>query len=527
IWGDGDPSNGAPPGVPSDIINAGTVFILNNPVYTTNMVAIKYDGRDKIAATKTIAISRAGWASGINTLLSDANEVFDTSSWGKNFVVPIGTNIPANVQYQTFEYTGLSIMAAENGTVVKIDRDANGTFETTVTLNEGQAHLVNGGVRLGARVETTKPVQIELVTGDIGESYECNFMRLLSTDLWSSSYYTPVSTPSSAQGTSGTDTTVWLYNPGTSSLTVRYQTRTGNNGNTLSTTSLTVPGGTRGGYLKQVIPNGYGAHFYTDNGTPFYAISVTDSTSSQNNGSGGNRTWDWGFSLIPEELLTPQVLIGLGIGRDPTSATKPNENGNPVWVTPVGNGNTPVTIYIDYDADPTTGANTDSFGNKYDTTIQLRELDRGLVYDPNDRDQTGMLLYVLEPNVKLAAAWGQDPLVASAAAPGLDMGTAIPPLPMFSASKKSHLVSDNDEDGFTSPGDEIQYIITINNISRVPVPDILLIDNLPADIDYVPSTTYFTDEHNVTSLIPDDLIGTIFPLDGSGLVLNPVTALPV
>ena len=34
IWGDGITSNGAPPGVPSDIINAGTVIILNNLVYT-------------------------------------------------------------------------------------------------------------------------------------------------------------------------------------------------------------------------------------------------------------------------------------------------------------------------------------------------------------------------------------------------------------------------------------------------------------------------------------------------------------
>lgn len=30
IWGDGDPANGAPPGFPEDIINAGNVIILNN-----------------------------------------------------------------------------------------------------------------------------------------------------------------------------------------------------------------------------------------------------------------------------------------------------------------------------------------------------------------------------------------------------------------------------------------------------------------------------------------------------------------
>ena len=63
IWGDGDTSNGVPPGVPSDIINGGTVIVLNNPVTTTDpLTVIKFGGRDKIAATKTISVVRAGWA---------------------------------------------------------------------------------------------------------------------------------------------------------------------------------------------------------------------------------------------------------------------------------------------------------------------------------------------------------------------------------------------------------------------------------------------------------------------------------
>ena len=50
IWGDGNAANGAPPGVPSDLINAGTVIVLSNPVTTTDLSAIDFDGRDKIAA---------------------------------------------------------------------------------------------------------------------------------------------------------------------------------------------------------------------------------------------------------------------------------------------------------------------------------------------------------------------------------------------------------------------------------------------------------------------------------------------
>ena len=70
IWGDGDPSNGAPPLLPGDLLDAGTVVILNNTFSTTNLLAIDFDGRDKIAATKTIAVTKTGWASGSDTLLA-------------------------------------------------------------------------------------------------------------------------------------------------------------------------------------------------------------------------------------------------------------------------------------------------------------------------------------------------------------------------------------------------------------------------------------------------------------------------
>ncbi|HVP75836.1 MAG TPA: SdrD B-like domain-containing protein, partial [Gaiellaceae bacterium] len=186
-----------------------------------------------------------------------------------------------------------------------------------------------------------------------------------------------------------------------------------------------------------------------------------------------------------------------------------------------------VTIYVDFDADPTTGPLTDVNGNKYDVALSLKELERAKIYDTGDRDQTGMLVYTLTPGVKLAAAWGQDPLTASAAAPGLDVGTGIPPLPLFSAGKNGTLSSDNDGDGFIGPGDVILYTIPIVNISRAPVPDILLTDTIPPDTTYVPNSTFFTNAANVTTQIPDDGVGTPFPLDDGGVILDPITALPV
>ncbi len=532
IWGDGNTANGAAPGVTTnagDVINAGTVIVLNNSVSTTNLSAIDFDGRDKIAATQTIAVTKTGWASGSNTLLAGSVEVFDTNNWGTDYRAPVGVNIPDATDFQMFEYTSLAIMAGEGGALISFDNNNDGDFLDTgefqnQILLEGESRFINGGVNVGAKVSSDKPVQVDILTGDIGSSYESRDSALLPTNLWSSSYYTPVSTPDQAQERAGTDTTVWLYNPGTSQISVTYERR---ESGVLTSSTITVPGGTAGGYVKQIIPDGSGAHFFTLGNEKFYAFSTTNSTDTNTN---GNQAWDWGFSLIPQDSLTPQVLIGLGIGRDPTSSISPNENGNPVWVTPVGNGETAVDVYVDFDANPSTGSLTDPNGNKYDQKLSLKELERAKVYDTDDGNQTGTLIYTLGSGVKLAAAWGQDPTTANRLAPGLDVGTGVVPLPLFSAGKNGTLSDDKDNSGNVSPGDEIIYKIVVNNTSRAPVPNILLKDNLPADTTYVANSTTFKNALGVTTPIADDAddgSGTAFPLDGSGSLLDNVTALPV
>jgi len=514
IWGDGDPSNGAPPNVPSDVIDAGTVILLQNDVNTGSPLTIDFDGRDKFAATKTVAVSRTGWASGSNSLLAGSVEVFDTTNWGTEYRAPVGVNIPDADDHQMFEYTSLAILAGEGGATVQIDKDADGTFETTQTLAEGESLLVDG-VHVGARVLSDRAVQVDILTGDIGSNYESRDSALLPVSLWSTSAYTPVSTTSSA------GTRVWLYNPAPTAITVQYTTRDG--GGALTTTNLTVPGGPAGGYTAQLIPNGYGARFSTS-GDDFYAFSTTD---SNNTSTSGNQSWDWGFTLIPEDSLTSQILIGLGIGRDPTSGTNPNENGNPVWVTPVGNGDTAVPVYVDFDADRTTGALTDPNGGKYDVLLTLKELERAQIYDAGDRDQTGTLVYTLTPGVKIAAAWGQDPAEASVGAPGLDVGTGVPPLPLFAAGKNGTLAVDADGDGYPSPGDVLRYTIAISNVSRAPVPDLLLQETIPPGTTYVSGTTTFENASGTVIPVPDDGSGTPFPLDGSGKILDGITALAV
>jgi hypothetical protein len=83
----------------------------------------------------------------------------------------------------------------------------------------------------------------------------------------------------------------------------------------------------------------------------FFAIGTVDSAYLQSNSNSGG-VWDWGFTLLPNSFLTPQALVGLGIGQDPNSSS--TENGSPVWVTPVCSaGTTSTYIYVDRNGDGT------------------------------------------------------------------------------------------------------------------------------------------------------------------------------
>ncbi|MDY0149001.1 MAG: SdrD B-like domain-containing protein, partial [Kiritimatiellia bacterium] len=646
IWGDGNPLNGHPPGMPDDIIGGQTTIVLINSIDVPDSPDPEnplFRAGDKIAASKAIAVTWAGWASQSATLLAGANEVYDTSNWGTNYRVPVGEDLPDNVDHQMFEYAGAAIMAGRGGAELQIDSNNDESWDELVILQEGESYLVDGGLSVGARILSDNPVQVDLITGDRQDGYESRFYRLVPTHIWGDSYYTPVSTPGESpqeSGTEGTDTTVWLYNPNSTNIQVAYAWRARANmvsdmandtvsypSAPLSGTSLgnvygplvelnsdgsvsgTTPdgawvglvnrsagnspsiaskvgnaqsagasavlivnntGGTNfptdtagssrvipvvgiaqndgaalrsagigagwvrvsgdstsntltiaaNSYAKQVLTDGSGGHFYTLGKEPFYALSTTDSTGTDlsNNSPGQNRTWDWGFTLVPRNSLTPHLLVGLGIGRDPTSTISPNENGSPVWLTTIGNGDSNTAVYVDYDADPTTGAFVDPSGYRYDLALTIRELELVKVFNPSG-NQTGILIYTLDEGVRLAAAWGQDVLTSSTGAPGLDMGTGIPPLPEFYATKRSALWFDHDADGYVSPGDHLEYAIEIFNISRVPVDDIRVEDHLPDSVEYLPDTTFFTDENDLRELLPDDLVDTPFPLDDGGFVL--------
>lgn len=94
IWGDGDPSNGAPPGHPTDILNGGDVIILENQVPADPRgTATYFDGGDRVSVTLPIAITRGAYPEGAGSLMAGAVEVFDVSSWGTTHISPVGDKL--------------------------------------------------------------------------------------------------------------------------------------------------------------------------------------------------------------------------------------------------------------------------------------------------------------------------------------------------------------------------------------------------------------------------------------------------
>ena len=235
VWGDGDLTNGAAPGDADDILVSGQVLMLTSVKDSSTLGAVvDFDARDKISASQPIAVDRALWPNGAGTWFAHAEQVYPTSMWGTDYRLPVGENEPDALN-EIFQYTGVSVMASVDGTVVHIDKDNNGTDDMTCNLNQGQScqwddppttNVIGAGLNRNSHIYSNSdhPIQVNLLTGDVCAFYETRAFPLLPTNLWATSYYNPVGTLT-ANGGPGADsapTYVHLYNPNSSIITMRY-----------------------------------------------------------------------------------------------------------------------------------------------------------------------------------------------------------------------------------------------------------------------------------------------------------------
>ena len=549
IWGDGILTNGVAPGYADDLLDAGEVIVLNSVVpLPRNTSDIRFDGGDRFGSTRSVAVVRSSWAEDQDTLLSFAHEDYPTNQWGTAYTAPVGCNTSgAGVM---FEYAALAIMAEEDDTPAQIDADANGSYETSTTLDKGESYLANSNpsaasgcdyIRQGAKVRSTdpaKPLQVQLLIGDIEGTYELRDVTLVPDANLSSEYYNPVGYTGIEAGTFDPGSAVmWLYNPNASTIYVRCEMGAGP---TPVNRTINAGAGANVEVPDLAAANCYAMNSAFTDKAPSVKFSGIVTMDSENFGNGDSegRVWDWSATLLPLEKLSNLTLVGLGLGRDPLSGTNPNENGNPIWVTPACSP-PPTTIpptpqpttwfYVDWNNDGTPDL-VDTDGNGVAETnsnngLEVSRLQSVRLFKPGTgaRDQNGARIYTREAanntgagGCDFAAAWGQDPRWATATAPGLDVGTTVLPVLPVEVSKNYELVDDADGNGAPSPGDTIRYLITITNIGLNTFNNVKVFDEIPDFTTYVANSTDKDISGNGTgpwTAIPDN---TGFPLDVTG-----------
>ena len=79
--------------------------------------------------------------------------------WGTTYVSPVGEDTVINNLY---EYTGMFVIASQDGTTVSVDVNADGDTldpeDVNTTLNQGQSLHIDGGVMQGATVTASANV---------------------------------------------------------------------------------------------------------------------------------------------------------------------------------------------------------------------------------------------------------------------------------------------------------------------------------------------------------------------------------
>ena len=301
VWGDGNASNGCQPTIrctdATDLLMAGTSFVIQNEVVAIrNKAVYKYDGGDKVATNFPIAITRGGYPMNPGSLLAGAMEVLDTSSWGKEFISPVGNNTVK----ASFDFSAFLVMAKDANTTVQLrDPLDSNKLLATHRLNEGESRLF--GTKISQSLISDKPVQVAMITGDIDSIYESRWYSLLDVAQWSTKYVTPT-------GETFGRTKLVLYNPNNFTITVNMETRNRSTGAPIFL-NMTV---TRMNYaLSGYVSDDTGALVTSLH--KFLPLSITDAEQKSSNGNWTMcETYDWGFPVQPLDDLTSQVLIAWG-----------------------------------------------------------------------------------------------------------------------------------------------------------------------------------------------------------------------
>ncbi len=361
--------------------------------------------------------------------------VTNSSTFGKSFTIPVGQNFNS----KDFAYTALFIRASQDNTVINIDKDNNGNFETTATLSEGQSYFVDGGVLNGATVTGSAPIGVDLHFGGL-DGYSSREVPVFPATWYSNTYYSPVPTTLSPDTAA-----VFLYNSLNRDININWSFGTSSSG-TIALPAKTVK------RFPLNLSSSSCYKFVNPTGESFTAIEIVDSYTPGGGGNSGS-TYDWAFNLISESRLTSFAAIAWAPG-----STNGTANGNPVWVTPAAN----TTLYVKYDGEVLNGGSASPCGLRYDDSFNVNALSYKKLLDDSDKDQSGMAVYTCD-GTKIAAVYGEDPSLSGPANPYWDVGSTIQP---FCGQK---LILANDDRAYTLTGDPVTIPVLKNDAGFLAV----------------------------------------------------------
>jgi uncharacterized repeat protein (TIGR01451 family) len=513
VFGDGNTGNGNAAtycaACTGDLLPQGAPLIMRNNIATPRSASpatMLFDGRDKVGSTRGFAITAGGFTTTRGSLQAAVVSAYDTSKYGTSFTVPVGTDTPVpSGASNPFSYAATFVQAAEDGTVVQVDSNADGVTDVSQTIGAGQV-LHTTGLREGATVRTSAPAQVHLITGDTSAQYESRSFPLFPDAVLSDEYLSPAGSSVLNFATNN-----FLYNPTDAAITVT-PTCTGCSG------TITVPANASATYRS---PVGRAVRFTSTGGVRFVALAGVGahSGSESANASDTSLNWDWGFSMVPSSQLTTQIVLGWAPGNsnNPPSSPSGNRDDGPVWVTTTAD----TVLRVDFDGNPATGtiATEDCFG-RHDLELTVSALASTRIHDSTDGDMTGARIYTCD-ETPVSAAWGEDPANAPVGSPGFDAGYTVLPSTSMVVDKSAAVALDADGDGSFSPGDTVTYEVSIADAGSLAFTDVVLTDVLQPGMDYVPGTAEIEDGDGTTPFADDAVppAATPFPFDEAGAQL--------
>jgi uncharacterized repeat protein (TIGR01451 family) len=456
----------------------------SNPSGTTTNC---YDGRDHVYITGGAAATLTVWPESVGTAYALSWALYPTKPFETNHTIPVGKNLAGSPSYYLdFTKTYVIVQSTEDGNLVTIDDPETGGVEVSVVLNKGEVTQLYS-IWSGTTVTATYPVQTLYLAGEYhgtnDGALELRGYTSIPTNLWTNEYFNPVN-----GRTGGNRTDLYIFNPG-SAQTVNWQDSTGSG-------SFSVSAGGTLAYSDALaanhkVPNDSGVRLSASN--IFNVIGAADTEAG---------SYEWGFNLIPSNLLANEYYLGWAPG---TTDSPAGHNCSPVWVTATQNN---TSISVDYS--PVDGT--------YEGTFILDQLESIRIYDP-DHDNTGMNLVANGP---FAAAWGEAGIdehgvACSSGTSNLDLGyTVVPYLDEFSEIVLNLDKTSDPSLILNQAGQEVEFTLFISTDGD-EVTYVDVVDLLPAGWQYVDdsATITFPDDSTVSgnAADPSSIAGQLMTWD--------------